>query len=140
MDSSGIVIGAVGLAMVGPVIYLVTKQASQGSIDVNSAIGIRTRTTKSSQEAWEVAHRAALPWVSVAGLVTTATAAISLTALVLANAANGSEYAPIVVLIAGYVGLLLLMSIATYVGNRAVHQSGNPHNEHGVRDSKESNE
>lgn len=123
MDPSGIVIGAAGLVMAGPVIYIVTRQASQGAIDANSAIGIRTRTTKSSQEAWEIAHRAALPWVLVAALVSVATAVISVTTLVLANTVGSSEVAPVVVMVAGYVGLLVLMSIATSAANRQVRRS-----------------
>ena len=140
MDPSGIVIGAVGLVMAGPVIYLVTRQASRGAIDVNSAIGIRTRTTKSSQETWEVAHRAALPWVSVAGLLALASAIISLTALVLANTVGASEVAPVVVLIGGYLGLLVLMSIATSVGNHAVRRSVGGYSTGTETSSKESEE
>lgn len=124
MDVSGIVTGAVGLLMTGPVIYVVTRQASQGAIDVNAALGIRTKSTRSSQQAWEVAHRAALPWVAVAAVVGVSTAVFSVTSLVLASTVGSSEAAPVVVLIAGYVGLLVLLFVATSVANRAARATG----------------
>lgn len=120
MDPSGIIIGSVGLVSAGLAVYFVTRSASRGAIDVNSAIGIRTRLTKSSQEAWEVAHRAALPYTLVACLLTLVCTAISVTALVLVYTAGSSEIAPIVVMLAGYVGLLVVMTLATISGNKAV--------------------
>lgn len=106
--------------MAGLAVYFVTRSASRGGIDVNAAIGIRTKLTKSSQQAWEAAHRAALPFTLVACLLTLVCAAISIITLVLANTAGSSEVAPVVVMIAGYVGLFVVMTLATVTGNKAV--------------------
>jgi len=124
MDVGAIVMGALGLLLTGPLVHVVTKQASVGHIDVNSAIGIRTRTTTSSPQAWQVAHRAALPWVSAAALLSVATAVSSLTAAVLMRPVGAGALAPPVLLGTGYVVLLVLLSVATSVGGRAVRAAG----------------
>lgn len=69
MDPTGIVIGAVGLVLAGVVVHVVTRAAARGDLEVNAAIGIRTRLTSSSQPAWRAAHLAALPFARVALLV-----------------------------------------------------------------------
>ena len=127
MDPTGIVIGAVGLVMAGPAVYFVTRAASRGGIEVNSAIGIRTKLTKSSQQAWEAAHRAALPFTLVACLLAIVTSVISVTAVILANTADASRVAPVVVMVAGYVGFLVVMFLAMAAGNRAVKSLPTPH-------------
>jgi hypothetical protein len=124
MDVGGVVMGAIGLLLTGPLAHVVTKQASVGHIDVSSAIGIRTRTTTSSREAWQVAHRAALPWVSAAALLSVVTAVLSLTAVLLMGPVGVGALAPLVLLGTGYVGLLLLLSVATTIGGRAVRAAG----------------
>ncbi|MBW9208106.1 hypothetical protein KV102_14570 [Mumia sp. zg.B53] len=76
--------------------------------------------TKSSQQAWESAHRAALPFTLVACLLAIVTAVLSVTGVILANTADASRVAPVVVMVAGYVGFLVVMVLAMAVGNRAV--------------------
>jgi type III secretory pathway component EscU len=120
MDPAGIVIGATGLVMAGGVVFFVTRSASRGDIEANAAIGIRTRLTRSSQQAWETAHRAALPYATAACLHAVATAVLSVTAVVLADTVGSSSTAPGVVLAAGYAGFLGVMVLATRAGNRAV--------------------
>ena len=120
MDPTAIVIGSVGLVAAGLAVHFVTRSASRGGIEVNAAIGIRTRLTKSSQQAWEAAHRAALPFTLVACLLALVCAVISVVAVVMANTVGSSRAAPVVVMLAGYAGLLVLMTTATVSGNRAV--------------------
>lgn len=52
------------------------------------------------------------------------TAMVSVTSPVLASTVGSSEAAPVVVLIAGYAGLLVLMFVATSVANRAARATG----------------
>ena len=120
MDLVGVGVGAVGLLQVAVVIYVVTKAAAAGTIDVNSAVGIRTKTTRSSQQAWEVAHRAAFPWVRGASVLCVTAAVVALAGLVFLR---GSAEIVVGALVLGYVGLLVLMFVATAAGHRAVRRS-----------------
>lgn len=43
--------------------------AARGSLPANGVVGIRTRATRRSPEAWRAAHRAALPVVLAGGVV-----------------------------------------------------------------------
>lgn len=38
------------------------KAANEGSLERNQLIGIRTKATFASDEAWDVAHKAAIPY------------------------------------------------------------------------------
>ena len=38
------------------------KAANEGSLERNQLIGIRTKATLASDEAWDVAHKAAIPY------------------------------------------------------------------------------
>ncbi|WP_304661715.1 SdpI family protein [Arthrobacter sp. zg-Y238] len=62
----------------------VTRQAAEGLIGANGAVGIRTRYTKMSDAAWVAGHRAALPVVKkmwpVAGFGLSAAVAVQLLA------------------------------------------------------------
>jgi len=120
MDPTGVVFGAVGLVMAGLVAYWVTRAAGSGDIEVNAAIGIRTRLTTSSQQAWEAAHRAALPFTMAACVLAFTVAVLSTVAAVLAETAGGSRAGPGVVVVGGYVGFLVVMMLATRAGNAAV--------------------
>lgn len=120
MDPTPIVIGAVGLVIAGLAAYFVTKSASGGGIEVNSAIGIRTKLSQSSPQAWAAAHRAALPFTLVACLLAIAVSVISVTAVILANTAGVSPVVPVVATVGGYVGFLVVMFLGTRAGNEAV--------------------
>jgi uncharacterized membrane protein len=126
MDPGGIIMGSIGLLMLGPVAYWVTKAASSGGIEVNSVIGIRTRRSNSSQRAWEAAHRAAPPYTLVACILALTPAVFSVTAVALVTIVGASRTAPIVLLVSGYVGFLIVMLLATRAGNRAVQALPSP--------------
>lgn len=121
MDLGGVGVAAVGLLMVAIVMYVVTKAAAEGTIEVNSAVGIRTKTTTSCQQAWEIAHRAAFPWVCAASALCVVAALVALTGLVFQR--GSAEIVVGAALVLGYVGLLALMFVATAVGHRAVRRS-----------------
>ncbi|AUZ88505.1 hypothetical protein CVO76_13300 [Arthrobacter agilis] len=60
------------LVFLPAVCLFVTRQAAEGLISRNAAVGIRTRHTQASDQAWASGHRAALPalrrMVPVAGI------------------------------------------------------------------------
>ncbi|MEV4257973.1 SdpI family protein [Spirillospora sp. NPDC049652] len=59
----GIVLAAAGL------IILASGLASaSGRLRRNGVVGIRTRTSMSSDEAWDIVHRAGGPWLVASGL------------------------------------------------------------------------
>ncbi|MEU6056773.1 SdpI family protein [Streptomyces sp. NPDC047097] len=60
---AGWVLGA-GLMTLGALVRYVTSQAASGSIRRNSAVGIRTKATMSSDRAWAAAHAAASPMLT----------------------------------------------------------------------------
>lgn len=49
------------LLVCGVVAYKSTESVVGGSLERNSAIGLRTRATRASDEAWRAGHEAALP-------------------------------------------------------------------------------
>lgn len=57
-----IVVGGIALVVLG-----VTARA--GKLTRQSAIGLRTKATMASDEAWNAAHAASAPWVIAAGAV-----------------------------------------------------------------------
>lgn len=122
MDPTGVVMGAAGLVMAGLAVWLVTRSASRGAIEVNAAIGIRTRLTGSSQLAWEAGHLAALPLASAACALAVIGATASVAAIVLADAFGTSGAAAVVIVVAGYVGFLVTVILAARAANRAVRE------------------
>jgi len=69
-----------GVAMIGAAIAIivVNNGASNGRIGPNPGMGIRTAATRSSPEAWEAAHRAAMPIMQFAAVVSLATGVVVL--------------------------------------------------------------
>ncbi|CAL8900068.1 hypothetical protein KVA01_09990 [Kocuria varians] len=67
MDESsiGALIGIVSSLMVVAILYGVTRAGATGGMGRNGAVGIRTRATKRSDDAWQAGHAAALPVVRV---------------------------------------------------------------------------
>ncbi len=128
MDVSGMVTGAGGLIVAGLLVYVVTRQAARGSLDVNGGVGIKTTWTKSSSQAWEVGHRAALPWVRRCAVLCLATAVLALVLVVVgADDPLLGQTIPVALVIVGYGGLLVLMVVATTAANRAVRSLSEAH-------------
>ena len=69
-----------GVAMIGAAIAIivVNNGASSGRIGPNPGMGIRTTATRSSMEAWQAAHRAAMPIMQFAAMVSLATGVVVL--------------------------------------------------------------
>lgn len=70
----------IGVGMIGAAIAIivVTNGAASGRIGPNPGTGIRTAATRSSLEAWQAAHRAAMPIMQFAAVLGMATGAVLL--------------------------------------------------------------
>lgn len=66
-----LVVVGVALAVAGLVILLVGKLANDGRIGRNHLLGIRTKATMASNDAWRAAHEAAWPSLFWAGITAT---------------------------------------------------------------------
>ena len=87
----------------------------------NRAIGIRTKHTLSSDEAWRRGHRAGWPWVLSAGIAAAVTGTAGLS---ISLATRGVSEAVIGILaLVGFGAVLLLVVLSGVVANRAAASS-----------------
>ena len=77
----------VGVLLVGAglLIMSVARKAADGRLGPNALAGIRTRTTRSSAEAWQAAHQAGLRPTLLAGWASIASGVIALIAGIIAS-------------------------------------------------------
>ena len=97
-----------------------------GAFARNWAMGLRTKATKSSDEAWERGHRAALPWLTATVVSTGLTAIGGLVLGVVAAAIDGPailEGLALGLAIAAYAALMVLGSAAGLVADRAAKRT-----------------
>lgn len=69
---------SVAMIAVAVAIIVVNNAASSGRIGPNPGIGIRTTATRSSADAWQAAHRAAMPVMQFAAMVSLVTGVVLL--------------------------------------------------------------
>jgi hypothetical protein len=60
---------SIGFFLFAGVFWLLASQIKSGALPRNGDFGIRTRLTKSSDESWDAAHKAALPLLSLTAWV-----------------------------------------------------------------------
>jgi len=116
---AAIVVATVSLAGCGALLQYTTRAAGRGALPHNGAVGIRTRATQASDEAWRAAHEAALPAMLRAAQISYVLAAFSVFVAV-AFAAGGLpvEWA-LVPLGIGFVAQLSYCLQGVRVANRA---------------------
>lgn len=99
------------LILGGAALLLLGFRGLRGSLPLNTYVGVRTPAAMRSEEAFELANRAAGPAMLAAGAIA-ALAGASMPAL-----ASGFSVAMVAVL--GLVGAFVLMTLGGVVGNRA---------------------
>lgn len=106
---------AFGLLFLSGILFSTTRSAASGRIPPNSGVGIRTKWTRSSQEAWVAGHRAALPTVLASSLICAATGIATL-ALSFGGASTTSVLTAAGI---GYTSVVLLCLLALKRANDA---------------------
>lgn len=94
------------------------KATNRGSLERNQLIGIRTKATLASDGAWDVAHKAAIPYMNAVAIIGFAGAALALLSLLMRPAdgsLTGIHYAIPTVALALQVVILIWGSV---IGNR----------------------
>jgi hypothetical protein len=109
---------ALGLLALSGLSHFIRSSIASGTLDRNSAIGLRTKATQSSDVAWVAGHKAAGPWLSAcAGLGYLMGAATAVGALV--TIATDSIHSSIWFLPAvGFAGVVVLLVLATVIADR----------------------
>lgn len=116
-EAAGLVFGAWGLLAVAAVCWWVRHAHRAGDLPPNGIIGIRTRATRQSHEAWDAGHEAASPW-----LLTTAVVGLVCGVLVLVLAIWGNDTAVVastVLMFAGFAAVIVLAVLAGRVADRS---------------------
>ncbi|MCP9944031.1 SdpI family protein [Streptomyces somaliensis] len=120
---AGLVFG-LGLMALGVAIHCVKSKVASGSIQRNSAIGIRTKATMSSDSAWQAGHVAAAPMLTATFLTAYAMGVISL-ALGLMSTLSDAKNTPVMVIPpGGLVTVLALLVVAAIKANSVARAVG----------------
>lgn len=92
--------------------------AKTGRLDRNRAIGIKTRATLASDDAWKRGHKAGAPWILSSALVAlTGAAGSGLLALFLGDSVSNVDIA--IVVLFGFGGVIGTLVTAAVVASRA---------------------
>jgi hypothetical protein len=100
------------------VCLLVTRQAAGGLISRNAAVGIRTRHTQASDEAWISAHSAALPPLRMMRLV----AGLGMMMAVGGQVLIGGQAGPLIAF-AALIAQIVVLFRATVAANHAARMT-----------------
>ena len=112
---AGLISAAVGFFLVAGMTLLVGSAASSGGIDRSNVIGIRTRKTQASDEAWRAGHQAAEPV-----LITASCSAAAAGVLVIVLAATLDSLVPAgVIAAAAAIEYVVFLGIAVSRANKA---------------------
>jgi hypothetical protein len=115
----GLVVLGFGLAVVALLTVTTTRSAAEGHLERNGAIGIRTRHTRASDEAWRAGHSAALPVVRYVVHVAVAAVLAAVVAAVL-----GGPVAAVVVGLAGMGVQVAVLVLGARRANEAARAAG----------------
>ncbi|GAA4891196.1 SdpI family protein [Streptomonospora salina] len=121
MDQFGaLAIAAVGLAQTSGIAHFIMYATANGSLARNSAIGLRTRATTSSDAAWDASHAAAAPWLRACAYSGYAAGALTVAGTVAAAVAGVPRPGALLIVPGvGFAAVLALIVTAGVVADRA---------------------
>ncbi|PSK98963.1 SdpI/YhfL family protein [Murinocardiopsis flavida] len=108
---------AVGIASVSGVAHHVQHATTQGGLGRNSAVGLRTSITKSSDAAWAAGHQAAAPWLLACAYTGYLSGALTIASAVLAATGVFSAPGVLIVPAAGFAAVVVLLVVATAIAH-----------------------
>ncbi|MER7077422.1 SdpI/YhfL protein family protein [Saccharopolyspora kobensis] len=110
---------ALGLVLISGVVHGIQRSVARGNLKRNGMLGIRTKVTMSSDEAWEAGHLAARPWTRAGVWVGCSSAAV--TAVIATGQLIAGTGSPILLLLpaAGLVVVVVLLLLGTRDANAA---------------------
>lgn len=103
-----------GVVLIPAAVLPLTRQAAVGQVEPNDVMGIRTRHTRASPEAWVAGHAAALPRLQKSVPVALTTVVASILAQLIAGGASG-----MVVALTGFMIETAVLISAVGPANRA---------------------
>lgn len=115
---AGWVFGA-GLVTMGAMVHYMKNQITRGNIQRNSAVGIRTKATMSSDRAWAVGHAAASPMLTATYLTAYSVGVIAFAITVGVTLSDSENPAVIIAPLAGMGVVLALLTAAAVKANSA---------------------
>lgn len=95
---------AFGLVILSALCLTIPRQAASGKLSKNIAVGIRTRETRKSEEAWQAAHLAAIPILKATGIV-----GLVITGVLIISALFGEKMSTVTVT-SGILGYIVTIS------------------------------
>lgn len=108
--------------LLAAVLLSVASMARSGTLDRSGAVGIRTRATRASDEAWRAGHRAAHGAVRAAGLFCLAFGVLT-TALALTVPDSAAVAVVLSTAGTGYVALVVALAVASRRANTAAKRA-----------------
>lgn len=108
---------AAGFFLIAVTFGFIRQAMKSESFGRNRAIGIRTRATLASDDAWSRGHKASAPWVLATAI---AAAVFGLATLTLGFAGvDESSVAVVIVIFGGFASVLACVIVCAVVANRA---------------------
>lgn len=111
--AAGLAGGLVALALF---CFGVSLAVATRSLPPNALVGIRTRATRASAEAWYVGHRAARPALRLGGLV----ALVGMAVVLITGASDPDRVLPVG--LASYGVVLVVLLAAAFLADRAARR------------------